>query len=71
MTQTGTEMEITLTRKQLDKVVEMMTHFKEVDRFTIATDRSSGIGEGVTVSFSLFEEKVADTKIDITDYSKW
>ena len=65
--------ELALNRKQLGKLAEIYTHFKEVEWFTIRVDQSSGIGEGITVSFNLFndDDKDVDTKIDITDVSTW
>jgi hypothetical protein len=65
--------ELALNRKQLGKLAEIYTHFKEVEWFTIRVDHSSGIGEGITVSFNLFndDDKDVDTKIDITDVSTW
>ena len=65
--------ELALNRKQLGKLAEIYTHFKEVEWFTIQVDQSSGIGEGITVSFNLFgdDDKDVDTKIDITDVSTW
>lgn len=60
---------ITLNRKQIEKLTEIVAHFKEVNDFTIESDSSSGIGVGIQVRFSLFEKK--DTKIDITDVKEW
>ena len=65
--------ELALNRKQLGKLVEIYTHFKEVEWFTITVDHSSGIGTGLVVAFNLFgdNDKDVDTKIDITDVSTW
>jgi hypothetical protein len=65
--------ELALNRKQLGKLVEIYTHFKEVEWFTIKVDHSSGIGTGLVVAFNLFndDDKDVDTKIDITDVSTW
>ena len=65
--------ELALNRKQLGKLVEVYTHFKEVEWFTIKVDYSSGIGTGLVVAFNLFndDDKDVDTKIDITDVSTW
>ena len=67
-----------LNRKQMNKLVEIANHFKEVKHFKISVDNSSGIGVGVVVSFDLFEDSDSnifglggDTKIDITDVSEW
>ena len=65
--------ELTLNRKQLGKLTEIYTHFKEVEWFTVSVDHTSGIGEGVVVKFNLFgdADKDTDTTIDITDVSTW
>lgn len=60
-----------LNRKQVDQLVQIVQHFKEVEWFTFEVDHSSGIGEGIVVSFSLFGEKEKDTSVDITDESTW
>jgi hypothetical protein len=63
---------ITLTRAQVDKVVEIVTHFHEVNFFTIKVAKDSGIGEAVSVSFQLFDDAPEDdTDINITDTSIW
>jgi len=66
-------MELTLTREQIGKLVEIYTHFKEIEQFTIRVDHTSGIGAGVVVTFNLFGDnnKTADTTVDITDLSTW
>jgi hypothetical protein len=65
--------ELALNRKQLGKLVEIYTHFKEVEWFTITVDHSSGIGTELVVAFNLFgdDDKDVDTTIDITDVSTW
>ena len=65
--------ELALNRKQLGKLVEVYTHFKEVEWFTIKVDHSGGIGTGLVVAFNLFndDDKDVDTTIDITDVSTW
>lgn len=60
---------ITLNREQIQKLYEIMNLFKEVQHFNIRIDHSSGIGEGVTVLFDLFQKN--DTSIDITDVKEW
>ena len=64
---------LSLNRTQINKLTEIVTHFKEVEWFTIKVDRSSGIGEGIVVEFNLFndDDKDVDTTIDITDVSTW
>ena len=64
---------LSLNRKQIGKLTEIVSHFKEVEWFTIKVSRDSGIGEGITVEFNLFndDDKDVDTKIDITDVSTW
>lgn len=64
--------EVTLNRQQIGKLVEMYTHFKEIQQFTIQVDHSSGIGTGIVVSFNLFnDDNKHDTTVDITDVSTW
>lgn len=60
---------ITLNRKQVAKLTEIVDHFKEIEHFTVETDNSSGIGVGIQVKFDLFEKN--DTNINITDLSEW
>jgi hypothetical protein len=64
---------LSLNRTQINKLTEIVTHFKEVEWFTIKVDHSSGIGTGLVVAFNLFndDDKDVDTKIDITDVSTW
>lgn len=60
---------ITLNRKQVAKLTEIVDHFKEIEHFTVETDNISGIGVGIQVKFDLFEKN--DTNINITDLSEW
>jgi len=60
---------IILTREQIGKLTEIINHYKEVNRFTLEVDHSSGIGTGISVRFDLFAQN--DTVIDITDYKNW
>jgi len=60
---------ITLNREQIIKLYEIVSHFKEINKFTVETDHSSGIGIGVVVRFELFQKN--DTQIDITDVKEW
>lgn len=60
---------ITLTRKQLHQLREIIERFVETQNFTIESESISGIGPTITVRFDLFGP--ADTKIDITDASNW
>jgi hypothetical protein len=64
---------LSLNRTQINKLTEIVSHFKEVEWFTIKVDRSSGIGAGIVVEFNLFNDndKDVDTTIDITDVSTW
>ncbi len=64
---------LALNRKQIGQLVQIYNHFKEVEWFTIETDYSSGIGEGIVVKFNLFgdKNKDTDTTVDITDVSTW
>jgi hypothetical protein len=65
--------ELALTREQIGKLIEVYTHFKEIEQFTIRVDHTSGIGTGLVVAFNLFgnNNKTADTTVDITDVSNW
>ncbi|NDC22696.1 MAG: hypothetical protein EBZ49_00985 [Proteobacteria bacterium] len=64
--------EVTLNRQQIGKLVEMYTHFKEIQQFTIQVDHSSGIGTGIVIAFNLFnDDNKHDTTVDITDVSTW
>lgn len=64
--------ELVLNRQQLGKLVEIYTHFKEIERFTIQVDHTSGIGTGIVVAFNLFgDDAKHDTTVDITDVSTW
>lgn len=60
---------ITLNRKQMQDLVQMFEHFKEVEFFTIEQDNSSGIGPAIHVKFDLFNDK--PTTVDITDVGSW
>ena len=60
---------ITLNRKQIQDLTDLLTHFKEVDCFTIEHDNSSGIGPTIRVKFDLFNSK--PTTVDITDVESW
>ena len=62
-------MKITMNRDQIAKLNEIVDHFTEINKFTIETDHSSGIGTGISVKFDLFNSN--DTKIDITDVKEW
>ena len=61
--------QLTLTRKQLEKLNSIVSHFKEIDQFTIKVSHLSGIGPTVEVGFDLINE--IDVKVDITDVSSW
>lgn len=59
---------ITLNRKQLTELNQLVDHFKEVEEFTIEHDNTSGIGPTIKVRCELFNKP---TIIDITDVSNW
>lgn len=59
---------ITLNRKQLTELNQLVDHFKEVEEFTIEQDNSSGIGPTIKVRCELFNKP---TIVDITDVSNW
>jgi len=60
---------ITLNREQVQKLYEIVNHFKEINHFVVEADSSSGIGVGIQVRFDLFQK--SDTTIDITDVKEW
>jgi hypothetical protein len=60
---------IVLTRAQIGKLCEITKHFKDIDKFEIHVDHSSGIGTGICVKFDQF--KKSDTTVDITDVTNW
>jgi len=62
--------EITLTRNQIFKMNKIVDHFKDVHRFTITEDTSSGIGPAVSVKCNLIDAGT-EMKADITEYDKW
>jgi hypothetical protein len=64
---------LSLNRKQIGKLTEVVNHFKEVEWFTLEEVHTSGIGPSVTVKFNLFNDndKDVDTTVDITDVSTW
>ena len=67
---------ITLLNRGADHSVQDMTvrftHFHEVNFFTIAINCDSEIGEGMSISFQLFNDaEEDDTSINITDPSIW
>ena len=66
-------MMIALNRKQMEKLVKIAEHFKEVEWFTIEEVEKNGIGPEVQVRFNLFGDidKDDDVKVDITDLSTW
>jgi hypothetical protein len=59
---------ITLNRKQIQDLIDIVLHFKEVEEFTIEQDNSSGIGPTIKVKCTLFEKP---TTVDITDVESW
>jgi hypothetical protein len=67
--ETNESKSIVLNREQIEKLYEIVSHFKEINKFTVETDHSSGIGVGVVVKFDLFQKN--DTQIDITDVKEW
>ena len=62
-------MKLVLNRDQISKLNQIVEHFKEIQKFTIEVDNSSGIGPGIRVKFDLFENN--DTTVDITDVKDW
>jgi hypothetical protein len=64
---------ISLTRKQVLQLAELVTKFPDAEWFTIEMSSASGIGTNVTVKFDMFKDsrKDFDTTVDITDLSTW
>ena len=63
---------ITLTRSQMDKLVEFVTHFKDIEWFTIEERNESGIGPSVFIKCSIFgNDSEPETTVDITDVNVW
>lgn len=52
---------IRLSRKQIEQMNEMISHFKDVNDFELHITKESGIGASMNFKFSL----------DLTDVSKW
>lgn len=65
--------DFTLTRRQIEKLYQISSNFKEIEWFTLEESNSSGIGPTVLVKFKVFKEKEQDTDaiVDITDYKTW
>lgn len=64
--------EITLNRKEIDKLVEFLTNFKDVQFITIRQGSPSGIGQSTEIKCSLFgNDSEPETTVDITDVSVW
>lgn len=61
--------EITLTRKQLLQMKQIVEHFTEVETFQLVEINSSGIGPSVHLKFTLFDNTATD--MNITDFSNW
>lgn len=59
-----------LTRKQIEQLSEICSHFSDIDIFELEESTLSGIGPMISVKFSLFGKK-PDTNIDITDVGSW
>jgi Holliday junction resolvase len=63
---------ITLTRNQMDKIVEFATNFKDVQLFTIKETHNSGIGASIYITCPLFgNDSKAEISVNITDVSVW
>jgi hypothetical protein len=65
--------DISLTRKQVLQLAEIVAKFPDAEWFTIEMSNASGIGTNVTVKFDMFKDnrKDFDTTVDITDLSTW
>ena len=65
---------LTLTRKQLAQLNQIVEHFDEVEHFTIENPATSAIGSTMQVRFDLIETQnitLVDTVVDITDVRTW
>lgn len=63
---------IALTRAEMDKLIEFVTHFKNINWFQIQQSHESGIGSTTVVRCSLFgNDSEPETTVDITDVSVW
>lgn len=61
-----------LSRKQIKQMCEMSEHFKDINDFELHISNESGIGQSMTLRFTLDlagEESVVKT--DVTDVTKW
>ena len=58
-----------LTRKQIEQLSEICSHFSEIDNFELE-ETSTGIGPIITVKFSIFGNR-QDARVDITDVENW
>jgi hypothetical protein len=60
---------ITLSRSQVEQLHKIVSHFTEIEDFTLVIDNSNGIGPVVKVHFTMFKSN--DANIDITDVTNW
>jgi len=58
-----------LTRKQIEQLSEICSHFSDIDNFELE-ETSAGIGPIITVKFSIFGNR-QDARVDITDVENW
>lgn len=64
--------EITLTRKELFKLIALANKFEDIQWFNIRQSHESGIGATTVVKCSLFgNDSEPETTVDITDVSVW
>jgi hypothetical protein len=61
--------EIILSRSQVMKLYEYMSHFKEVEEVVVTSDNTSGIGESIVIRMDLVDTK--SVTADISDYENW
>ncbi|CAB4129885.1 hypothetical protein UFOVP116_162 [uncultured Caudovirales phage] len=59
---------LTLSRDQISKLNEIVTHFKEVKQFKVYTEQLTGMGPVVRVCFDLFEPH--DTVVEIKNHKQ-
>lgn len=60
---------IVLNKKQIQQLNQIAEQFQEINRFTLVSDSSNGIGPVVKVHFTLFSNN--DANVDITDVNDW
>ncbi len=61
--------EIKMSRSQVMKLYEFVSHFKEVQEVTVVSSHESGVGQSIVIHMEFATpEKVT---VDLTEYDKW